>query len=334
MKALMPIPLEDRLLAGAISVEHRENRIKPWRIPYDMADLFPPQKLREEAEMPAGVCVRFISNTTTVAIDFQASDSDRQFDCCVDDELVASITANAGEARVLFTDLPEREKRIEVFLSQKASVELTGLQIDAGSSIDVPAPRLRWVTYGSSITKCAAAASPAQTWPAIVARRNHLDLTCLGYGANCHMEPMIARMIRDTPADLLSVCLGINVMGGASLSARTFRPAVIGLLSIIREKHPQQPFAVLSPIIAPLRETTPNAVGLTLTKMRAEIEIAVHALQAHGDDRIFYVSGLELFNEAHLDHLPDNLHPDAEGYHIMAENYDRLVMRRLLSMLS
>jgi lysophospholipase L1-like esterase len=46
-----------------------------------------------------------------------------------------------------------------------------------------------------------------------------------------------------------------------------------------------------------------------------------------------YQSGLDLFNEAHLEHLPDGLHPDAEGYKIMAENYDRVVMRKLLTML-
>jgi hypothetical protein len=154
----------------------------------------------------------------------------RQFDCVVNGDVVATQTAMPKESSVVFSDLAPVEKLIEIYLTQKAAVQVTGVQLAEGASFSTLEPdRLRWVTYGSSITECAAASSPAFTWPAIVARRNQLELTCLGYSGNCHIEPMVARMIRDLPADLISVCLGINVMNQSSLSARTFRTVVLPL---------------------------------------------------------------------------------------------------------
>lgn len=229
-----------------------------------------------------------------------------------------------------FEGLPEREKRIELYLSQKADMVITGLSIDADATRSLlPDDRPRWITYGSSITQAKAAASPAQTWPAIVARRQKLHLTALGYSAQCHMEPMVARMIRDLDADFISLCIGINIQGGASLSPRTFKWAAVGMVKIIRERHPEIPIVVQSPIFSPDREINENVVGLNLVKMREELADAVERLRALGDDRLFYLDGLKIFGPEHIDHLPDRLHPDAEGYRIMADNFEKYVMEEM-----
>lgn len=327
------IPLHDNLFAGAISLERTDEWVKPWRLPFADFDLFPPDGIGGKAEIPAGVRLHFQSDTAEVRLGIVPSDVELQIDCVVNGDLHETATAPPGSHSVTFRNLPAGTKRIELYLSQKAPMRITQLEIQRDASWDVPADhRLRWLTYGSSITQCAAAASPAQTWPALVARAFDLHLTCLGYGGNCHLEPMVARMIRDWPADLISLCLGINVMGSASLGPRTFKAAVIGFITILREKHPDTPIAVMSPIISPPRETTPNAVGLTLTKMREEIESAVALLVARGDRNLLYVNGLEVFGESLVPHLPDLLHPDAEGYRLMAENFKRAAMEKLLGL--
>jgi lysophospholipase L1-like esterase len=136
---------------------------------------------------------------------------------------------------------------------------------------------------------------------------------------------MIARMMRDLPADYLSICVGINVYGAASLGPRTFIPSILGFVRILRERHPTTPLAVISPIYSPSRETTENAVGFTLRAMRAEVAEAVDLLQSQGDQHVHYVDGLRLFGPelAHL--LPDGLHPNAEGYEAMGESFLREV---------
>ena len=55
-----------------------------------------------------------------------------------------------------------------------------------------------------------------------------LDVTNLGFAANAHLDPFTARAMRDSDADLFSLKIGINVVGGDTMKRRTFVPAVHG----------------------------------------------------------------------------------------------------------
>lgn len=171
------------------------------------------------------------------------------------------------------------------------------------------------------IAHCGTAASPSRTWPAIVARQLNLNLTCLGFGGQCHLDVQIARTMRDLPADYISICAGINIYGHSSLNARSFGPALIGFVQVLREKHPKTPILLISPIYSFDRETTPNVVGWTLIDYRNAVAEAVQTLRAAGDDHILYCDGLELLNAEAGSLMPDRLHPDAEGYEVLARNF-------------
>jgi len=131
------------------------------------------------------------------------------------------------------------------------------------------------------------------------------------------MDIMISRMIRDLPADAISLCLGINIQASGTFNARSFREQAIGTVQIIREGHPEIPIVVISPIISPSRESTPGPAGLTLEQTRDLLAEAVELMTGHGDSNLHYLSGLKLFDEGDLDLLPDGLHPSAEGYKLM-----------------
>ncbi len=321
---------------GSVSLQRTAAWVMPWRIPYREQALFPPDAFaasdqQSRAAMPAGVRLAFHSDTTLVAGRIVAQPQASPLDLCCDGQVQGSV-ALAGQEQFRFADLPPGEKLIELWLPQYGEFRLRSLELSAGASVVPYAdPRPRWVTYGSSITHCRTAARPTETWPALVARASGLNLTCLGYGGNCHLEPMVARMIRDRPADVLSMKVGINIHNHSSLSARTFRPAIIGFVRIIREQHPDVPFAVVSPIYAAWRETQPNAVGFTIAAMREEVAAAVAVLRAQGDRHLRYVDGLEVFGPEHAHLLPDDLHPSAEGYQVLARNFLRVVMPQLLS---
>ena len=55
--------------------------------------------------------------------------------------------------------------------------------------------------------------------------------------------------------------------------------------------------------------------------MRNEIQEAVSKIQSNGDRNIHYIDGLSIFGEQYGHMLPDGLHPNAEGYKVMAENF-------------
>ena len=311
---------------GAISLHRAAEWTQPWRLPFDDLALFPPDALRERAAMPAGVRISFRSDTTTLAGRIAPADAESSpIDLLCDGQLHASAEIG-GRDSFEFRGLPAGEKLMELWLPQYGELRLRSLEISDGASL---APfedsRPRWITYGSSITHCRTAASPSRTWPAIVAREHGLNLTCLGYGGQCHLDAMIARLMRDLPADFISIKVGINIYGSDSLGPRAFRPAVIGFVETLRERHDSIPIAVISPIFSPPREDTPNGVGFTLRAMRDEVAEAVTAIRSRGGDNVHYVDGLRLFGPEHAHMLPDDLHPDAEGYATMGHNFLREV---------
>jgi lysophospholipase L1-like esterase len=281
--------------------------------------------------MPAGVRIALRSDTRSLACRFEAigDSAPARLDLFVGGEPCATA-ALAGRDRVEFAGLPAGEKLLELWLPHDHPFRFQGLELDEGATLTAPDDaRPRWITYGSSISQCREAESPSRTWPALVARGAGLNLTCLGFSGQCHIEPMLARLIRDRPADLISLCLGINVHGGASLNLRTFQPAVLGFVSIVRERHPDTPLAVISPIFCPDRESRPNEVGMTLRIMRQEIRAAVETLTELGDGNLHYVDGLTLLGEEHAHLLPDRLHPNQEGYEIIARRFTTDVLPRL-----
>ncbi len=330
----MHLPPDPAMFAGAVSVEEGDGWLRPWRLPCDRLELFPTPEgsLVDRAKHASGVRLRLETDTTRLGVTFLpfASDTEARLDLTHAGALLDSQIVTPGGAGATFRDLPPGTKTVEVWLPLGCPVELTGLEVDDGATCHAAAdPRFRWVTYGSSLTHCVAAHSPARSWPAIVARRADVHLTSLGFGGNCCLEPMVGMVIRDLPADLITMKLGINCISGA-LAPRTFAAAVTGLVQIVREKKPDTPIALISPIGYPPHETEPNVVGNTIGQMRDDIRDVHARLVARGDRHLYHFNGLDVFN---LDEIAryaeDQCHPNGDGIEVMAENFYRNVWSNL-----
>lgn len=319
---MKPIVLNAKTVLGAISLEKRDGFIVPWRILYEEKDFYTPNQLNGTAEIPAGVRITFETNSPKIQVEFASSESELAFDLVVDRELVTTIIVSPGDIFFVVDSLSTNTKLIEIYLSQQQKVALGNVYITNDADWNTyPSERKKWLSYGSSITQCREAESPSKTWPAITAAQLDLDLTCLGYSGQCHYEPMIARMIRDTPVDFISFCAGINIYGANSYNERTFQAIIIGFINIIREKQTTVPIVLSSPIYGAFREETPNLVGFTLVEMRQQVQEVVEIFRRNGDEYIFYVDGLDILGEDYAGLLPDDLHPNAEGYEKMGYNY-------------
>lgn len=322
------------LFHGHITLEETPVHIQPWRLDFPQRLLFG-EKFQTRAMDAAGV--RLAMKTTAVKLhltvdprlDLRTLDQEDQwqFDLLVDGQLHEQFKSQRQPCTLRFDHLPPGWKLLEVYLPLMSPVAVREIAINDDAVLEpFNDPRPRWLSYGSSITQCRTALSPSQSWPALVARQFDLNLTCMGYGGSCHLEPMVARIIRDQPADYLTLCLGINVKGHSSYSPRTFDAAVIGMIKTIRDKQPRTPVIVISPIYSQRHETTPNAVGLNLVSMRALIRQAVDSLVALGDEHLRYVDGLSIFGPEHDHHMPDHLHPDGQGYLALAQRFGQVVM--------
>ncbi|EKN65193.1 G-D-S-L family lipolytic protein [Neobacillus bataviensis LMG 21833] len=319
---MKPIPLNEQTIVGAVSLEKIGEFIKPWRIFYKDKDFFTPDLLNGHAEIPAGVRITFETTSAKLMVEFAPSQNEVEFDVVIDHERIKTVIVQPGDTSFTIENLSTNHKKIEVYLSQQQQVLLKNVFIDEHADWAAhKSSGKKWLTYGSSITQCHAAESPSQTWPAITAKELDLDLICLGYSGQCQYEPMVARTIRDTPVDFISLSAGINIYGGDCYNHRTFQAIIIGFIQIIREKQPTVPIVLSSPIYGTFREDTPNLVGFTLIEMRKQVKEIVDIFRKNGDEHIFYVNGLDILSAEYENLLPDGLHPNAEGYKLMGHNF-------------
>lgn len=333
---------------GAVGVEATGDGVQPWRLPPGDRALHHPG-LVAAARCPSGVRLRWRSDTRSVAIALEVRELPGHegyelpvpLDLVVDDDLVATRTAGPaggpagpGRHRVTFDDLPPGVHDLELWLPPAPAIRVRAVEVDATAHDEPPPPdpRPRWVVYGSSITQ-GSGLRPTRTWPALVARRRGWHLVNLGYTGQCHLDPLVARLIAALPADRVTAELGINVHNFATLRERTFAPAAHGFLATVRDGHPLVPLTVLSPLVSPDRETTPKSVletptwrreyegDLTLVAMRGALRQVVDVRRAAGDVHLDYLDGLDVLGPADAGLLPDGLHPNAAGHRVMAERY-------------
>ena len=334
--------LVPELFQGHLSLERYGELVKPWRLPHDCKRLFPSpdEGLLGRAETTSGVRLRCATASQSLKLSFSALPPDQQgggrssyfFDATIDGKIVASVPVRAGSSETVFEGLPSGHKVVDLWLPQEIPVSVSGLASDDGApAAAIKDKRPKWITYGSSLTHCVRAHSPARTWPAIVARRRGLSVTNLGFGGQCHVDAQVGMAIAEREADIITLKLGINCISAGSLGPRGFPAAVLSLVRIIRTGHPIIPIGLISPIGYPPHETTPNAVGYTICDMRRDIADVHRRLVEMGDVNLHYFDGLEVF-DLHLiaQYAKDACHPDGDGIEVMADNFDRVVMSPLL----
>ena len=342
----LDLNLIDALLEGHVAIRRRPDAVQPLR--YPIADqTFLDPFTRWVASCGAGVRLRLTTDSRRLRLSSTQrstaglADRPANYELYVDGELWrrapaeggATLTQEGGlqgdeRATIVFEDLPDGTKTLELWLPQSATVSITALELDDGASwAPWPDQRRRLVFHGSSISHCMEAEGGSGAWPAVasgLADMRHLNM---GWAGSCLLSGLAARAIRDQAADGIVLKLGINVHGDGMLKERTFLDSAHSMISIIREKHATTPMMIISPIYSASRETTGSAGGPSLARMRELLEGVVEARVRAGDGRIRYLSGRTLFDEADAPDLPDDLHPNPAGYRRMGERFHATVLK-------
>ncbi|MEV7584284.1 GDSL-type esterase/lipase family protein [Streptomyces erythrochromogenes] len=364
-------PVGPELLRGAMEVERTEHGVLPYRLPA-WARCQAPADLTDVVAQPAGVRLAFRTRATSVELDVLATTTvyrgapqppDAVYELLVDGRPAGRAVADGGNLRtvdvsswtevltpgppgtVRFTGLADTAKDIEIWLPYRGIHELIALRTDAPVEPAQDPGRRVWLHHGSSISHGSNADGPTGTWPALAAARAGVELVNLGFSGNALLDPFTARTMRDTPADLISLKIGINLVNHDVMRLRAFTAAVHGFLDTLREGHPTTPVLVVSPLHCPIHEDTPGpaaaelgdgtlrfrALGdpaeaahgrLTLRTVRDELA-RITAARAADDPHLHHLDGRALYGEADFAEfpLPDDLHPDAAGHRRIAENF-------------
>ncbi|MFB7329713.1 GDSL-type esterase/lipase family protein [Streptomyces sp. NPDC056190] len=368
-------PVTADLLRGALDVERTAHGLLPHRLPAGARRQIPDEQLAMAEAQPSGVRLALRTRATTIelvtlptkrAYRGLPAPADGVYDLLVDGRLAGQDTVTGGNVRTIdmatqsaellegspgtarFTDLPARDKDVEIWLPHAEITELIALRTDAPVEPAPDSGRRVWLHHGSSISHGSNAAHPTAIWPALAAARGGVELVNLGFGGSALLDPFTARAMRDTPADLISVEIGINVVNTDAMRLRAFTPAVHGFLDTIREGHPTTPLLVASSILCPVQEDTPGPLApdfqggtlrfkatgdpadraagrLTLSIIRRELERIV-GQRAADDPNLHHLDGRELYGETDYAELPlpDEVHPDPAGHRRIAENFARL----------
>ncbi|QNA85281.1 lipase [Sphingomonas sp. So64.6b] len=372
---LVDVPITPQIVRGALELERTAQGLLPHRLPAWARAQCPDAQLAMAEAQPSGVRLAFHTTATIIELDTLATRRvyvgaprrpDGVYDLLIDGRLAAqasagggkvltidmstgSVRTDAGPASTLrFADLPGGPKHIEIWLPHNETTEIVALRANAAVTPAVASGRRAWLHHGSSISQGSDAASPTGIWPTIAALRAGVELTNLGLGGNALLDPFIARIMRDTPAELISLKLGINLVNTDLMRLRAFAPAVHGLLDTIRDGHPDTPLLIVSPILCPIHEDTPGpsafdmtaladgrlrfyaagdpterAAGkLTLNIIRDTLERIVDQ-RAKRDPAIHYLDGRKLYgaHDCAERPLPDELHPDAATHRRIGERF-------------
>lgn len=358
-------------IRGAVWIEPTARGIRPRRFAPEAARRIVDDFMRASMTQSAGVRLAFRTAATRIVLRVHATmlveDADTPlphatYDLCADGGVVATAVSDAGSRFLFSFDEPVRgvvpgedalldfevdgvERDYELWLPYTDEVELLALSANAAVGPPSADAGPRWVHHGSSISHGYLASRTTRTWPVIAARSMGVELVNLAYSGNALLDQSTARTIRDTPADLMSVKLGINVVNGDMMRLRIFRSAVHGFLDTIRDGHPDTPLLVVSPVTCPPVEDLPGptifdptrsdpwvttagtrdelAEGkLSLSVIRRELEEIVAARRSE-DPRIDYLDGSLLYSAADSARLPmpDNLHPGDDVNALIAERF-------------
>lgn len=375
-------PLTPAFIHGAVEIEQTPAGLLPHRLPAWARSQCRDAQLAMAESQPSGVRLVFQTAARTLELvtlptkrvySGMAPRPDGVYDVFIDgrmthqasardgkvlriDMATGATTPVPGEPQTLrFDHLPGGAKTIEIWLPHDETTEVVALRSDAAVAPVAASGKRRWLHHGSSISQGSNATHPSGIWPAVAAARAGVDLLNLGFGGNAMLDPFTARTIRDMPADVVSLKIGINLVNTDLMRLRAFGPAVHGFLDTIREGHPATPLLVVSPAFCPIHEEVPGptlfdtaalsegrllfrASGkaaevrqgkLTLTVIREQLR-AIVGQRAEDDHNLHYLDGTELYGQddnARLP-LPDELHPDTATQRLIGERFADLAFAR------
>lgn len=369
---MIDVPLSASLFHGGAELETVDGAVRLHRLPLPYRSREADGQLRLMESQPSGVRLVFGTRATTLELELRATrvaykglarergavdvtingdlhgSHPLRYGNVLEIDMQTGGTASlAGEIdRVSVERLAPGDKHVEIWLPHNEQVDVVALRADA------PVHPLRderpvWIHHGSSISHGSNAATPLQIWPAVAARGAGMNLRNLGFGGSAVVDPFMARVIRDAPADAISVKLGINVVNLDAMRARSFVPAIHGFLDTIREGHPRTPLALVSPIFCGIHEETPGPGSFDVDELRAgrvrfvatgdptrtregalTLEVIRDLLaqvvrDRAGDPHLHFISGLDLYGPEDAEEfpLPDGLHPDTATHELIARRF-------------
>jgi lysophospholipase L1-like esterase len=269
--------------------------------------------------VPAGVHLAMVGDASSVILTVRPGEATSAPAPTVADVFTAwsgdRVVARVPAAQEVVIDLPPRSAHdvVSIYLPEPSGGVVVSMVALGGDLRPAPVGR-RWVAYGDSITQGWSVSDVGLAWPSLVARRMGLDLVNLAFAGSARGELPAAVQVSGSGADLVTLSFGTNCWSSIPTDERHIAETMRLFLAVVREGLPDVPVVVVSPIVRPAAESTPNRFGATLHDLRVALEKAV-TVSAQTDGRLVLVPGRDLVDAADL---VDGVHPGDAGQAAMA----------------
>lgn len=220
-----------------------------------------------------------------------------------------------------FGNAPRKERDITLYLPLYLGVKVIAIGVDPAAVIKPPLPFALprpVVFYGTSITQGCCVSHPGMSYDALMARRLNLDYVNLGFSGAGNYEPALAHAVADIDAS-------VYVLDGSNIgSAEALRKVLAPFIKVIREKHPDTPILVSSPLYASW-DLMWETHKVSDESRRVLMRKVVSDLISQGDRNLQLVEGTDLLGPMQGDGLTDGGHLNDLGTTWVADGYTRRI---------
>jgi lysophospholipase L1-like esterase len=301
-------------------------------MPPELLPVWDTARLMIRARCTTGVRLRFVANTTRIALEVRYGANSRPL-------FQGSILARpagadhgdaAGQAQAWgpTTEVSSwsgdicgesagdgRDCSFDIWLPNMVQTDLVALEVDDGCAVR-PAPVLagKWLALGDSITQGMISSHPARMWAARCAIALDLELVNAGVGG-AMLDPRLHRCVPSDRYRLITVAFGTNEWYN-SVPPGAMAYNATQLLSALVARHPDTPVVLITPPTMAGEDNKPNLQELLMSRYREALcDVAA------GHKGVHVVNGRDLMPDAEA-LFTDGIHPNDRG---MAEYAANLV---------
>lgn len=293
-------------------------------VPYPRADPADVRRLPVDvwhaASVPVGVRLEMVGDAQAVDVAYRTTNGNLgyrgdgagvTFSVWRGGRHVDEAEAELGDGLIrlqLGTIVPERPAT--VYLPEGMLPVVRSLTAVHGEIAPAP-PEPRWLAYGDSSTQGWVASGPAQAWAAIAARKAGLDLVNMGYAQSGRADIASAEQLATLEAEIITISYGASCWSRVPHSPAMIEVGLDAFLHVVRQGHPETPIIVMSPVVWPEGDHSPNRLGATLDDIRRAIESVTRWRMREGDVNLALLSGRDVIDEWYL---TDGIYPGDEGH--------------------
>ena len=271
------------------------------------------------ARCPAGVRIRFRSNTASLRASFKYGGGASQpffgADLFVDGRRAGTfgpkekVTRWSGE---IFRAESQIEREFDLWLSYSVETWVDFLEVEDGASVEPVMPDGEtWLAVGNSITQGMFCTSPSRTYAATAARVQGLALHNVGVGGG-RMEPGVGKGASLIPCSIATVAFGVNDWNQLKPVDQFKRDSMELLCALLRGRE-NLPVGLITPLPVCDRPEL-NEVGASPEDLRRVLREAACEFES-----VTVIEGPSLV-PADEKYFVDGVHPNDLGMNEMGTN--------------